>query len=217
MESLAQSLGCHRTQLELAVAQSHPEEPSKTALLWAARTQLGHLSRADLRARCDELLGNPFVVPAYPRYLSGFVHALEPVPALTDLVVEMVSNAFGRLPDPVLLPWLPTLITTLRSGGAELASLLTREAGRVFPGRLSILDEWVPPWRPQAEPETLHTARGTGPGQGIALLAAHPATCDAVASLLGCGGTWKAADPGPGAALASPASGHGAGAECAAG
>ena len=85
MESLAQSLGCHRTQLELAVAQSHPEEPSKTALLWAARTQLGHLSRADLRARCDELLGNPLVVPAYPRYLSGFVHALEPVPALTEL------------------------------------------------------------------------------------------------------------------------------------
>jgi hypothetical protein len=189
MESLAQSLGCHRTQLELAVAQSHPEEPSKTALLWAARTQLGHLSRADLRARCDELLGNPLVVTAYPRYLSGFVHALEPVPALTDFVVEMVSNAFGRLPDPVLLPWLPTLITTLRSGGAELASLLTREAGRVFPGSLSILEEWVPPWRAQAEPEALHTARGTGPGQGIALLAAHPATCDAVASLLGCGGT----------------------------
>jgi hypothetical protein len=200
MESLAQSLGCHRTQLELAVAQSHPEEPSKTALLWAARTQLGHLSRADLRARCDELLGNPLVVPAYPRYLSGFVHALEPVPALTDFVVEMVSNAFGRLPDPVLLPWLPTLITTLRSGGAELASLLTREAGRIFPGSLSILDEWVPPWRAQAEPEALHTARGTGPGQGIALLAAHPATCDAVASLQGCGRTWKA-DPGPGALM----------------
>jgi hypothetical protein len=200
MESLALSLGCDRTQLELAVAQSHPEDPSKTALLWAARTQLGHLSRADLRARCDELLGNPLVVPAYPRYLSGFVHALEPVPALTDFVVESLSDAFARLPDPVLLPWLPTLITTLRSDGAELVSLLTREAGRIFPGRLSALDEWVPPWRAPAEIQALPTARGTG---GIALLAAHPATCDAVASLLGCGGTWEAADPGPGAALAS--------------
>jgi hypothetical protein len=200
MESLALSLGCDRTQLELAVAQSHPEDPSKTALLWAARTQLGHLSRADLRARCDELLGNPLVVPAYPRYLSGFVHALEPVPALTDFVVESLSDVFARLPDPVLLPWLPTLITTLRSDGAELVSLLTREAGRIFPGRLSALDEWVPPWRAPAEIQALPTARGTG---GIALLAAHPATCDAVASLLGCGGTWEAADPGPGAALAS--------------
>jgi len=143
------------------------------------------------------------VVPAYPRYLSGFVHALEPVPALAGFVVEMVSNAFGRLPDPVLLPWLPTLIGTLRSGGAELAPLLIREAGRIFPGRLSALDEWVPPWRAQPEPEAVHAARSTGAGRGAALLAAHPATCDAVASLLGCDGTWEAADPGPpGAALA---------------
>jgi len=133
------------------------------------------------------LLGNPLVVPAYPRYLSGFVHALEPVPALTDFVVEAVPNAFGRLPDPVLLPWLPTLIAVLRSGGAESAPLLIREAGRIFPGRLSALDEWVPPWRVRPEPETLNTARSTGAGQGTALLAAHPATCDAVASLLGIG------------------------------
>ena len=116
MESLALSLGCDRTQLELAVAQSHPEDPPKVALLWAARTQLGLLTRDELRARCDELLGNPLAVPAYPRYLSGFVHALEPVPALTDFVVEQVSNAFARLPDPVLLPWLPTLISALRAG-----------------------------------------------------------------------------------------------------
>ena len=136
------------------------------------------------------------MVPAYPRYLSGFVHALEPVPALAGFVVEMVSNAFGRLPDPVLLPWLPTLISTLRSGGAEMAPLLTREAGRIFPGRLSALDGWVPPWRVHQEPEAVRTARSTGTGQGVALLAAHPATCDAVASLLGCDGGWEATDPG---------------------
>ncbi|SOE33202.1 DUF5682 family protein [Streptomyces sp. OK228] len=202
MEGLALSLGCDRTQLELAVGQSHPAEPLKTALLWAAQTQLGNLSRADLRTRCDELLGNPLVVPAYPRYLSGFVHALEPVPALTDFVVEAVSNAFGRLPDPVLLPWLPTLITTLRSSGTELAPLLIREAGRIFPGRLAALDAWVPPWRAQSVLETPPSARGADEGPGVALLAAHPATCDAVASLLGCDGTWRTAAPGPsGAAL----------------
>jgi hypothetical protein len=201
MEPLALSLGCDRTQLELAVAQSHPQDPSRTALLWAARMQLGQLSRADLRARCDELLGNPLVVPAYPRYLSGFVHALEPVPALADFVVEMVSNAFGRLPDPVLLPWLPALIGTLRSDGAELAPLLIREAGRIFPGRLAALDAWIPPWRAQPEPAAVPA--GPDAGRGIALLAAHPATCDAVASLLGCNGTWEA-DPGPaGPALAA--------------
>ncbi|MET9295692.1 hypothetical protein, partial [Streptomyces sp. NPDC003077] len=161
MEALALSLGCDRAQLELAVTQSHPEDPSKTALLWAAQTHLGRLSRADLRARCDELLGNPLVVPAYPRYLSGFLHALEPVPGLADFVVEAVSNAFARLPDPVLLPWLPTLITTLRSDGADLAPLLIREAGRIFPGRLAALDAWIPPWRGAGPP----AAGGPPPGR----------------------------------------------------
>lgn len=194
MEGLALSLGCDRTQMELALAQSHPKEPAKVALMWAAQVQLGHLSRAELRTRCDELLANPLVVSAYPRYLSGFVHALEPAPGLADFVVEAVSNAFARLPDPVLLPWLPTLITTLRAGGAELAPLLIREAGRIFPGRLAALDEWVPPWL--AEEQATVAPRVTG-GRGVPLLAAHPGTCDAVARLLGCTGTWEAAEPGP--------------------
>lgn len=202
MEGLALSLGCDRTQLELAVAQSHPEESAKTALLWAAQTQLGGLSRAELRARCDALLGNSMVVPAYPRYLSGFLHALEPVPALADFVVEAVSNAFARLPDPVLLPWLPTLIGTLRAGGAELAPLLIREAGRIFPARLEALDSWVPPWRVQPDPGAVRSGRRGSAGRGVPLLASHPATCDAMARLLGCDGGWEAAEPGPrGAAL----------------
>ncbi|MEV8554475.1 hypothetical protein AB0L04_32280, partial [Streptomyces glaucescens] len=49
MESLALSLGCDRNQLELAMAQSHPEDPDRTALLWAARTvkKLGERLRLD--------------------------------------------------------------------------------------------------------------------------------------------------------------------------
>ncbi|MEV5986458.1 hypothetical protein AB0L85_15805 [Streptomyces sp. NPDC052051] len=189
MEGLALSLGCDRTQLELAVAQSHPKDQAKTALLWAARVQLGTLSREEVRTRCAELLANPLVVPSYPQYLSGFVHALEPVPGLADVVVEAVSNAFGRLPDAVLLPWLPVLITTLRSNAAELAPLLIREAGRIFPARLAALDTWVPPWR-QEQPTA--PARGVRASEGVALLPAHPATCDAVADLLGCTDGWGA-------------------------
>ncbi|WP_409494410.1 DUF5682 family protein [Amycolatopsis sp. cmx-11-12] len=192
MEALALSLGCDRTQLELAIAGSHPQEPSKVALLWAAQVQLGQLSRAELRERCAGLLANPLVLPAYPRYLSGFVHALEPAPGLADFVVEAVSNAFAELPDRLLLPWLPTLITTLRSRGAELVPLLVREAGRVFPGRLAALDAWVPPWKSQ--PESLAASRKPG-GSGLPLLAAHPATCDAVANLLGCDELWGSTAP----------------------
>ncbi|MFJ8689287.1 DUF5682 family protein [Micromonospora wenchangensis] len=191
MESLALSLGCDRSQLELAVAQSHPESPAKVALLWAARHQLGLLPLAELRQRCADLLGNPLVVPAFPRYLSGFVHALEPVPGLAPFVVETMSTAFARLPDPVLLPWLPTLITTLREHGPELVPLLVREAARTFPGTLPELDAWVPPWLGPT-PGPAPAARATAPtGQVHGLLAAHPMAVDAVAGLLGCDGGWS--------------------------
>ncbi len=152
MEGLALSLGCDRAQLEIAVRQSHPEAPAKVALLWAAHHQLGLLPLADLRARCAELLGNPLVVPTFPQYLSGFVQALEPVPKLAAFVVEVMSDAFARLPDPVLLPWLPTLITTLRDQAAELVPVLIREAGRTFPATLPAVDSWVPPWTTPAAP-----------------------------------------------------------------
>ncbi|WP_433233540.1 hypothetical protein ACQP2H_14820 [Micromonospora sp. CA-248260] len=191
MESLALSLGCDRSQLELAVAQSHPQSPAKVALLWAARHQLGLLPLAELRGRCAELLANPLVVPAFPQYLSGFVHALEPVPGLAPFVVETMSTAFARLPDPVLLPWLPTLITTLRQHGPELVPMLVREAARTFPGTLPALDAWVPPWLAPA-PTPAPTAVRAGPvGQVHTLLGAHPAAVDAVAGLLGCDGGWS--------------------------
>ncbi|MEU4571198.1 hypothetical protein [Nonomuraea sp. NPDC023979] len=205
MESLALSLGCDRAQLELAVRQSHPETPGKIALLWAAQFQLGVLAIADLRERCAELLDNPLVVPSFPQYLSGFVQALEAAPALTPFVVEVISGAFAKLPDRVLLPWLPTLIETLRKEAPELVPILIREAGRTFPATLAAVDAWVAPWE---------RAPGDGPGVRAApaavtggpvdeLLAAHPAPSDAVAALLGCEGGWAplgSGDAAPGAA-----------------
>ena len=198
MESLALSLGCDRTQLEIAVRQSHPEAPAKVALLWAALHQLGVLPLADLRARVGELLGNPLVVPSFPQYVSGFVQALEPVPRLAPFVVETLSRAFGRLPDKVLLPWLPNLITTLRHQAAELVPVLTREAGRTFPGSLAALDSWTPPWKaPARRRPTVGAAGPAGPaGAAAALLAANRPTADAVATLLGCAGEWTPLDIG---------------------
>ncbi|GAA1400552.1 DUF5682 family protein [Catellatospora coxensis] len=199
MESLALSLGCDRAQLELAVAQSHPTTPGKTALLWAAQHQLGVLSRAELRERCVGLLDNPLVLPAYPQYLSGFVQALEPVPALAGFVVEAISQAFGRLPDAVLLPWLPTLITTLRKEGGDHVGLLVREAGRVFPGDLPTLDTWTPPWSATApDPAAAAVGPRAQAGPVAALLAVHPEPTDALAALLGCEGAWDVPESQPG-------------------
>ncbi|MET9342659.1 DUF5682 family protein [Nonomuraea sp. NPDC003804] len=188
MESLALSLGCDRAQLELAVQQSHPEAPPKVALLWTAKFQLGLLSMADLRALTADLLDNPLIVPSVPLYVSGFVQALESAPALTSFVVEVLSGAFGRLPDDVLIPWLPKLIAALRKEAPELVPVLVREAGRTFPGTLAAVDAWVAPWSAQAAP-AVPAAVAAGPvGE---LLAAHPAATDALAALLGCSGEWQ--------------------------
>ncbi|WP_424216564.1 hypothetical protein ACN20G_31020 (plasmid) [Streptomyces sp. BI20] len=203
MEGLAVSMGCDRRQLELALAQSRPTTPEKTALLWAARTGLGQMDRAELRAACADLLDNPLTLPAYPRWLGGFLQALVPVPQLVDFVVEAVSAAFDRLPDHVLLPWLPTLVLSLRDEGAGLAPLLTREAARIVPGRLTALDAWVPPWR-AAPPAPLDLGPvGAAPVGPLPLLRARPESCDALAALLGVTDPWAptgAAGPGAGRA-----------------
>ena len=85
-----------------------------------------------------------------PRSGSGPARSdgLRPDPAMSVLV-----GMFTRV--------LPMLISALRSRGAELAPLLIREAGRIFPGRLSALDKWVPPWRVQVEPEAVPTIPST--------------------------------------------------------
>ncbi|MBO2465851.1 DUF5682 family protein [Actinomadura violacea] len=189
MESLALSLGCDHAQLELAVRQSHPEAPAKVALLWAAKAQLGLLTRDELRARCDELLANPLVVPSFPLYMSGFVQALDPAPALAPLVVEAMSKAFGRLPDAVLLPWLPNLVATLREHARELVPALVREAARTFPASLPALDAWTPPWE-SAAPARPAVPAASGPVAD--LLAAHPQACGTVAALLGHPVEWDA-------------------------
>lgn len=191
LESLALALGCDRAQLEFAVQQSHPEAPAKVALSWAARSRLGLLTLAELRSRCDELMANPLVVPSFPLYLGGFVQALEPAPALAPFVVEVISKAFARLPDPVLLLWLPKLITALRDQARELVPVLVGEAGRTFPASLPSVDAWVPPWSTSTVPEARAGPVAAPPGPVADLLADHPLACDAVAELLGYGTRWR--------------------------
>ncbi|MGW5571334.1 hypothetical protein ACWEVD_09045 [Nocardia thailandica] len=202
MENLALSLGCDHTQLELAVLQSHPEAPAKVALLWAARFQLGLLTMAELRERCDAMLANPLVLPTVPQYVSGFVQAIDPAPALKPFVVELLSKAFGGLPDAVLLPWLPKLITTLKDQAGDLIPGLVREAGRTFPGTLPAVDAFVPPWSPGSGAVAAPPAARAARGPAADLLATHPATCDALAGLLGIAGEWQRPDPAGGDEIA---------------
>jgi hypothetical protein len=65
------------------------------------------------------------------------------------------------------------------------------EAGRTFPGSLTAVDSWVPPWTARPKPAAASAPVASGPV--ASLLAAHPDACDAVAGLLGCEGGWRVA------------------------
>lgn len=189
MEGLALSLGCDRAQLELAVKQSHPDGPAKTALQWAARYQLGELSLGDLRDRCESLLDNPMSVAAFPDYLIGFIQTLEAIPRMAPFVVETLSSAFARLPDHVLVPWLLRLIRTMQREAPDVMPMLISEAGRTFPGTLDAIDGWTPPWKRTGNP----VAVAASPSQGAVgiLLDSHRESTDAVGRLVGASGQWQ--------------------------
>src|SRR5205823_2242970 len=134
LESLALSLGCQRSQLEIAVKQAGAETVAadKIGLLWSAEWLLGQRDVESIRTFFLDLLANPMTVAALPVHLSGFLLALQFTPRVAPLVVELVSRAFAALPDRVLLPWLPGLIRMLRGHGEGVLPVLLKEASRSF-------------------------------------------------------------------------------------
>lgn len=148
LESLALSLGCDRSQLVIAIRQaSQLDVPAdKLGLLWSAQYLLGERSLSSIRAFFDEALANPLVVRALPSYISGFVQALAFTPLVGRLVVELLSKAFERLPDRVLMPWLPGLVMTLKPLANELLPSLIKDASSLFPAKVAGLQGWQAPW-----------------------------------------------------------------------
>ncbi len=210
LESLALSLGCQRSQLDIAVRQAGtvPVAAEKLGLLWSAERLLGRRDTASIRAFFLDLLGNPLTLSALPAHLNGFVLALQFTPLVAPVVVELVSRAFASLPDRVLMPWLPGLIVMLRRHGEGVLPVLLKEAGRSFPGRLADLDAWQPPWEkpeaPAAEPApAVH--RDGAEAEVFGLLKRHPETLDALAGLLGVPAAWPAEESAAGVAGADTA------------
>jgi hypothetical protein len=213
LESLALSLGCNRSQLLIAVQQSGPvtDDPNKLGLLWSAEWVLGLRTVEQIREFFDGLFENRLAVAAFPAYINGFLLALKFTSLVVRVVVELMSRAFERLPDAVLMPWLPGLLVALRPHmGAVLPSLL-KEASASFPGSLKALETWHPPWEAKSVPAAPPAVARSDNEAGVyALLAANPASTDALARILGVEGTWSAAVPkdvtsSAGAAGAAPA------------
>lgn len=154
LESLALSIGRDREELEIAVGQAADVDttPDKLGLLWAAELLLERRTADDVRAFFDRALDNRMLAQQIPEYLRGLVLSMRFTKRVGRLVVELLSNAFARLPDDVLLPWLPDLLLMLEPVADEFVPELVQEAGRAFPQSLTALDAWVPEWERDGEP-----------------------------------------------------------------
>lgn len=209
-EALAFSMGCQRSQLEIAVAQAEPDDPPKIALRWAAQWILGQRAEDEIRADFQHLLGSPLLLPAFPEYMAGFLLALEFTPRISRLAVELLSRAFAQLPDEVLVPWLPKLVVTLRPLGSGLMQTLVKEAGLAFPRELSALPKWEFAWErklPAAPASAAAAKEKAKPAAAVkekapaierspaeqtiaALLRAEPASLNALAERFGAPVAW---------------------------
>lgn len=185
LEGLALAEGCSRSQLLIAIKQAGPvtTAPEKLGLLWTAEWLLGIRTLDELRGFFDALFENPLMVPALPGYVSGFLLALSFTPLVAGLAVEVMSKAFGRLPESVLVRWLPALLTTLRSHAGTVLPTLILEAAAIFPKRVADIDRFVPPWEGTAPAPRSAVVVERGPE--ATLLRAWPATLEAWATALG--------------------------------
>jgi hypothetical protein len=210
LESLALSLGCNRSQLLIAVGQAGPvtDDPNKLGLLWSAEWVLGLRTVETIREFFAGLLENRLALSSFPAYVNGFLLALKFTPLVSRLVVELLSRAFGRLPDAVLMPWLPGLLLALRPHGESVLPALLKEASACFPATLAALRDWQPPWEAPAAPQpaaaspALSAALSEGEAAVLALLREQPSATEALARLLGAGPVWPEAAKG---GTASPA------------
>src|SRR5262249_11077018 len=142
-------------------------------------------------------------LPSLPDYLGGFLLALAFTPLVGSLTVELLSKAFERLPDRLLMPWLPKLLMMLRPYSTSALPALVKEAAALFPAGLDALGQWQPPgYRPTASTADRPGASAlkAAPSKpsvdptcqsAAALLAAHPETTNALASALGLPVAWN--------------------------
>jgi len=189
LESLALALGCQRRQLLISVQQSAQEEipPEKIGLLWATEWLLNLRGVATMRAYFHDMLGDGLRLPTLPAYLSGFILALTFAPGIARLVVELLSEVFGTVPDRTLLPLLPGLIVQLR-GQQQVLQPLLKEAAALFPQSLAGFAGWQPAWLDAAPTQPAATISMDLSADEVAtraLLFAAPSTADALAAWLG--------------------------------
>jgi hypothetical protein len=202
LESLALAMGCSRSQVTLALEQAAvlTVDPEKMGLLWAAEWLVQRRDEETLRAGFREVLQNPLGRTAYPRYLSGFLQSLSFAPRLAPIGVELLGRAFSSLPDYVLLPWMPGLLSALQARRGDVLPGLFREALAQLPRSAAEAKTWTPPWETvRAEVATVTVSVSAEEAAVGALLRGNPAAVEAWAVALGVEGGWVVVGAGVGA------------------
>ncbi|MEO1270214.1 MAG: hypothetical protein AAFX99_19170, partial [Myxococcota bacterium] len=196
LESLALSLGCSRSQVMIAVQQAGAitTDPPKLGLLWAAEWLLQIRDGASVRHEFDLIFNNPMSFSAFPAYLGGFILALRFTPLVAPVAVELIGRAFSDLPDAVLLPWLPNLVSSLREFSHDILPSVFKEAFASQPRTLGELDTWHPSWLTTTLPSTSTQAPAPelAPEEEAArtLLFAHRDTTESLSTTFGAELSW---------------------------
>ena len=190
LESLALALGCSRSQVVIALEQAAllTSDAEKLGLLWAAEWVVQKRDTAELDRAFAEILANPLGRTAYPRYVGGLLLALTFAPRLAATAVGLLGRAFDKLPDHVLLPWMPGLLMALRTSGDAVGPVL-REALRVLPRSAEEARSWEAPWEREAAPVAVVEVAG----ELLAVVSAHAEAADAWAAGLGVDAGWAPA------------------------
>lgn len=194
LESLALAMGCQRSQLVIAIEQAGAQaaDPEKLGLLWATQWLVQLRDEAGVRGAFASVLEHPLGRNAFPRYLSGFLRALAFAPKAAPLAVELLGRAFSLLPDAVLLPWMPGLLTTLREQAIDTVPALMKELARTLPAPGG-LARWSPPWIEApavAAAAPVITVRSEHARAVERLLRRFPAATDAWAQALAIDAPW---------------------------
>lgn len=203
LESLALAMGCQRSQLLIAVerAGAGTSDPEKLGLLWATEWLLMLRDEAAVRRSFGAILTHALGRATYPRYLSGFMQAMAFAPRVAPLAVELLGRAFEALPDSVLLPWMPGLLSTLGPLRGDVMPGLLKELTRDLPRAYPALEGWDAPWMKQddatakdaASDRTRRAAPSRSPDAEAThrLLRARPGAVEAHARGLGIEARWS--------------------------
>lgn len=169
LESLALTVGCSRSELLIALEQSAAvaRDPEKLGLLWAAEWAVQTKDEADIVESFEAILNHPLGRSAYPRYLGGFMRAMAFTPRAAPVALSLLGRAFATLPDGVLLPWLPGLLSTLQPLAATALPGLFKELLAELPRTYSGVESWSPSWSGAVEradaPPTQHATTTASP------------------------------------------------------